>query len=109
LDAFVAVIVHGGDELVEEWRRRRNVEVVVECHKAIVERPGARSLACCELLLERRQSRGDGVGLAEAVNEVEAWAGDGEDRRFICVVPGKSIGHHVGATGLVLHQEVEVE
>jgi acetylglutamate kinase len=32
LDAFVAVIVHGGDELVEEWRRRRNVEVVVECH-----------------------------------------------------------------------------
>jgi hypothetical protein len=32
LDAFVAVIVHSGDELVEEWRRRQNVEVVVKCH-----------------------------------------------------------------------------
>jgi acetylglutamate kinase len=32
LNAFVAVVVHGGDELVEEWRHRQNVEVAVECH-----------------------------------------------------------------------------
>jgi hypothetical protein len=49
------------------------------------------------------------VGLAEAVDEVEAWAGDGVDHRFICVALGKSIDHRVGSTGLVLHREVEVE
>jgi hypothetical protein len=83
--------------------------VDVECHEAIEERPGAKTLACYELLLERHQSRFGGVGLAEAVNKVEARARDGEDHRFVCVALGKGIGHRVGATGLVLHREIKAE
>jgi hypothetical protein len=49
------------------------------------------------------------VGLAEAIDEVKAWAKDDVDRWFICVTPGKSIGYRVGATGLVLYREVEAK
>jgi hypothetical protein len=78
LDSLVAVLVHDGDELVEERRRRRNEEAAIERNQSIEERPRAGSLASDELLPERRQIWICVVGLAEAGDEVEARAGDGE-------------------------------
>jgi hypothetical protein len=78
LDSLVAVLVHGGDKLVEERRRRRNKEAAIGRNQTIEERPGAGSLSSDELLPERRQIWICVVGLAEAGDEVEARAGDGE-------------------------------
>ena len=45
LDAFVAVVVNGGDQLVKKRRRRRNVEAAVVGHEVVDEGPGARARA----------------------------------------------------------------
>ena len=64
LDAFVTVVVNGGDQLVKKRRRRRNVEAAVVGHEVVDEGPSARARARRELLLQRHQGRISSVGLA---------------------------------------------
>jgi len=109
LNALVAVIVHGGEHLVEQGRRRRNVEAVVERDEAVNERPGACSRAHRQLVLECHQRRVHGCGLLEAVDVDEAGTRDGQDRCLLRVVAGEGIRDRVRAPHLVLHREIEAE
>jgi hypothetical protein len=67
----MVVVVYVGDELVEEWLCKWDVEAAFERHEPINDRPRASALARYEFLLEGNQSRIDVVSLAETIDEVE--------------------------------------
>ena len=73
LDALVAVVMHPGEHLVEEQRCRRDVELALERHQAVDQRPWRRTLGVGDLGPERHQCGIRAVGVAEAVYEIKPW------------------------------------
>jgi hypothetical protein len=57
LDALMSVVVHKGEHLVEQGRRRWDVEVAVKTNEPVAERLGRRTCARRQLLLECHQHR----------------------------------------------------
>jgi len=57
LDALMAVVVHRSEHLMEQGRRRRDVEAALERHHAVDERPQCRALAGGELVAKSDQRR----------------------------------------------------
>jgi len=75
----------------------------LERHQVVNKGPQRRALPGGDLAPEGHHSRVGGVGLAESVDEVEPGGGEGEDHGLLCVPSGQSIGHDVGAIGLIFH------
>jgi len=71
--------VDRGDDLLEEWGARRDVEAPLECHQAIDDEPGSRVLVGGDLFLGGDQRGLLIVGLTKPLDEVEARPGEGQE------------------------------
>lgn len=72
LDAFMVVIVDGGDHLLQEGRGRRDLEASLECDQAIDDGPWCHALPDIDLGPEGHQSWVRIIGVTEAVDEVSS-------------------------------------
>ena len=63
LDVLMSVVVHRGEHLVEQGRRRWDVEVAVKSNEPVAERLGRHTCTRRQLLLECHQHRVRGRGL----------------------------------------------
>ena len=71
LDALVAVVVDRRHDLEQQWRCRRDVEAIVEGDHVVDQRPRSAACARADLVPQGHQRRLGGLGLTEAVDEVE--------------------------------------
>lgn len=104
LDTFMAVVVDGGDDLVEEWGAGRDVEAPLVRDQAVDEGPRRLAAIREDLVLERDQGGVLGVGQLQPVDEIEVGGGQrhGDGCRGVGVTARQSVGHGVGAAGTVL-------
>jgi len=98
-----------GDDLQKEWRRRGDVEATVVGDQAVLDGPRRHAGACDDLIPKGNESRIHSLCLTKAVDEVETWRRQRQDRprAVLGVAARQRIDDRVLGARLVLHGEVE--
>jgi hypothetical protein len=110
LHPFMALFMHGPQDLLQEGRRRRDVEAACVLHHVVDHCPWSATGARAHFITDGGEGRVGELCLPKTRDEVKARGRQDQDGPFLrCVAAGERVGHHVRRPGLVLNGEVEAQ
>jgi hypothetical protein len=85
VDALMPVVVDRGKDLLQERRGRRDVEAALQGDHAISDGPWGGAGAHADFIVDSHQRRISGLGMAQALHEIEPGCRDGQQLNLVVV------------------------